>query len=288
MIFKDRAFPHPVLVPFRDDVAPNHFGLQVKVSSDADSYYIDVSFDYENSTLSALIGTGAAVHAVHLECKRNFYREMFCFKDRSHRLSIRASEFVGRVEVCGFISAQETIESYRIVGSHADYGNAAFKIVPGDILALAPAQTFDAFVDYDPLKNISSILTIRRSETIEEGSMSLDTNDDRIVVTLSQRDYDRYTDLKADPALGPLLSNQVVVPALLEAVHEIRDTPDDSFEIEMHKRWFRSIYKKLDDSGTNIRNKTVTPIEAVQTLLRFPLRRSLEGLIQMNPLDEQA
>lgn len=287
MIIKDRAFPHPVLTPFRDDVTPNDFSLDVKVTPDTDNYYIEVQFRYLNPTLAALIEDGSAVHSVHFECKRNFYREMFSFKEEARRLSIRSSELLGRVEVCGFISAQRVMDAYQIVGAHPDYGNAAFSIVPGDILALAPAQAFDAFVDYDPLSNISSILDVRRSETTEEGAMLLETHGDKIVAILSQRDYDRYTDLKADPALGPLLSNQVVVPALLEAVHEIRDTKDDAFELEMHKRWFRSIYKKLDDSGTNIRNSMVTPIEAVQTLLRFPLRRSLEGLIQMNPLDEQ-
>ena len=116
--------------------------------------------------------------------------------------------------------------------------------------------------------------------------MKLDTSEDLIVATLSQNDYDRYTDLKADPKLGPLLANQVVVPALIEAMYEIQKTPEDEFEVEMTKRWFRSVYKKLDESGIKIRNSDVSAVEAVQSILKLPLRRSLEGLIQMNPLDE--
>jgi hypothetical protein len=286
MIIRDRSYPHPVLAPFRDDVNPNKFVFAVAESHDADNYYLDVSFDQDNPTLTSLVAAGKAAYSVHLECKRNFYREIFTFTKKTDRITIRASELVGRVEVSGFIKAQQTIAGYKIEGSHSDYGDADFQIREGDVLAVAASQVFDAYVDYDPLRRISSILTIRRSDTDEEGPMKLDTSGDRIVATLSQKDYDRYTDLKADPNLGPLLANQVVVPALLEGVHEIQGTSETEFEMEMSKRWFRSVYKKLDESGIKIRNSDTSAVEAVQSILKLPLRRSLEGLIQMNPLDE--
>jgi hypothetical protein len=286
MIIRDRSYPHPVLAPFRDDVNPNKFDFAVVESHDADNYYLDVSFDYDNPTLAGLIEAGKATHSVHLECKRNFYREIFSFTKKTERISIRACEIVGRVEVSGFAKAQEPIAAYQIQGSHSDYGAAAFQIRAGDVLAVAVSQVFDAYVDYDPLRRISSILTILRSEEMEEGPMKLDTNEDLIVATLSQKDYDRYTDLKADPKLGPLLANQVVVPALIEAVHEIQRTSEDEFEVEMSKRWFRSVYKKLDDSDIKIRNTETSAVEAVQAILKLPLRRSLEGIMQMNPLEE--
>lgn len=288
MIIHDRSFPHPVLTPLRDDVLPNTFGLKLQVSSDADAFYIDVNFDYSNPTLVALVEQGHALHSLHLECRRNFYRQMHSFKERTQRITIKASELVGRVEVCGFICASSPIAAYKIDGAHLDYGDANFNVRPGDILAVAPTQVFDAYVDYDPLELISSILTIRRSESVDEGAMTLDMNEDRIVATLSKRDYDRYTDLKPDPSLGPLLANQVVVPALLEAVHEIRATDEDNLEVEMAKRWFRSIYKKLSDMGLDVRSSHTSILEAVQALLKLPLRRSLEGLMQLNPLEDSA
>ena len=286
MIIQDRSFPHPVLAPFRDDVTPNQFSIALTIKPDADNYYIEARFDYDNTTLNHLLEAGTAIHALHLECKRNFYRNIFTSPKRVQSLTIPASELVGRVEVSGFIKAQAPLASYRIQGAHQDYGETTFAVQPGDILAVAESQTFDAYTDYDPLRRISSILTINRSEDLDEGQMKLDTTGDRIVATLSQKDYDRYTELKADPKLGPLLANQIVVPALLEAVHEISATQDEEVEVEMQKRWFRSIFKKLEDMGIKIRPPQIPPIEAVQALLKFPLRRSLEGLIMMNPLDD--
>jgi hypothetical protein len=286
MIIHDRSFPHPVLASFRDDVTPNDFALQFTVTADADNFYLDLKFSYSNPTLVELVKGGKAFHAVHLECKRNFYREIFLLKDLATRLTIKTAELVGRVEVSGFISAHTTLDDYQIQGAHLDYDNSRFQVRPGDILAVCPTETFDAFVDYDPLKSISSILTIRRSEALDEGAMKLETTDDKIIVTLSKTDYDRYVELKADPAIGPLLANQVVVPALLEAIHEIKETSEDDFEDGMAKRWFRSIYKKLKDSGMDLHTKSASALDALQLLLKLPLRRSLEGLIRLDPMDE--
>jgi hypothetical protein len=288
MIIHDRSFPYPVLAPFRDDVSPNKYEFEISVTSDADNYYIEARFGYLNTTLQQLIGIGTAVHAVQLECKRNYFRALFTSKEPHQKIVVRASDLVGRVEANGFILACNKIGAYSIEGSHADYGDAKFSIQAGDVLALSTTQRFDAYIDYDPLKQISSILTIRKSENVDEGEMQLDTNDDRLIATLSKRDYERYTDLKGDPALRPLLANEIVVPALLEAVHEIRSVGEDDLDGEMSKRWFRSIVKKLEGDGIDVRKPDQPALQIVQKLLKLPLRRTLEGLIQINPTDEKA
>ena len=117
--------------------------------------------------------------------------------------------------------------------------------------------------------------------------MLVDTNADIILATLAQNDYDKYIDLKGDPIFVPLLVNQVVVPVLLEAVHEIRDVGDEDFEESMAaRRWYRSVYKKLFDSGVDLRKQDKTALDALQTLLQLPLRRSLHSLMQIGSLEE--
>ena len=67
MIIRDRSYPHPVLAPFRDDVSPNIFNFSLIESHDADNYYLDVSFEYENATLAEIVAAGKAFHSVHVE-----------------------------------------------------------------------------------------------------------------------------------------------------------------------------------------------------------------------------
>lgn len=289
MIVHEGSYPHPVLAPFRDDVSPNDFSLKLEISSDTQNWYLRVKFEYSNPTLKELIQNGKATHSVHVECRRNFYRQLFSFPQESKELVIKATELVGRVEVSGFVRACEAIDEYGIEGAHSDYGNSKFQIRVGDVLAVDRTQQFEAYVDYDPLKNIASILEIRRDEHREDGAMIVDTNGDVVVAKLSQGDYDKYTDLKADPTFVPLLVNQVVVPVLLEAIHEIRDVDDDEFQEGMAaRRWYRSLYKKLSDTGVDLRKQDKSALDALQTLLQLPLRRSLHSLMQIGTLEESA
>jgi hypothetical protein len=283
----DRSFPHPVLSPFRDDVLPNQFVLKLKIQPDADTFYINHEFVHDNPTIHGLTASGQAHYALHVECKRNYFRQIFPLKSGRGVVPISASELVGHVEMVGLVVSAGAISDYAPVGMHEDYEGRGFLLGVGDVLAASQTQSFEAYTDYDPLARISSIMTIRKSVDLDEGPMVVDLQDDKIVVTLSQADFTRYTDLKADPSLGPLLANQVVVPALLEALHEMRSLSDDEFEMDMQKRWFRSMHKKIADIGIDIRADDKPVMEVLQLLLKLPLRRSLDGLIRVNPLDSE-
>ena len=287
MISRPRSFPHPVLSPLSDDVSPNNFDLSLSISSDADNFYLDASFSYENATLSELSSAGIVSHALHLECKRNFYREVFRFPANKGRVTVSASELRGTIEVSAFLIADADIQNYAVAGSHADYRDYRFEIKSGDVLAVAPSLQFDAFVDYDPLRNLSSILDIRRGESEAEGKMDVFFDEDRIVVRLTRPDFDRYRELKADPSVSPLLANQIGIPALLEALHFVKDTEVDDWETQMERRWFRSIVKKLEEAEIDMRSNSSNALDALQHLLRFPLRRSLENISRINPLETE-
>jgi hypothetical protein len=282
----DRSFPHPVLSPFRDDVLPNEFFLKLKIQPDAEVFYIHHEFVHENETIHGLTGSGKAHYAIHVECKRNYFRKVFLLKEARGGISISASDLVGHVEMVGLVVSAGSIADYAPSGMHPDYEGRGFSLDVGDVLAASQTQSFEAYTDYDPLARISSIMTVRQSEDLDEGPMAVDLEDDKITVVLSKTDFTRYTDLKADPSLGPLLANQVVVPALLEALHEMRGLPDEEFELDMQKRWFRSVHKKISDLGIDIRARDKPVMEVLQLLLKLPLRRSLEGLIRVNPLEE--
>jgi hypothetical protein len=285
MIAQDRSYPHPVLTPFRDDVQPNVFTLTLSVEYDPDNYYLEVDIAHENPTLATLLREGRATYAVHVECRRNFYRHLHLVP-RASRIAIRSSDLVGRVEVTAFLLATQTIDGYQMAGAHEDYGNTRFLIQKGHFLAVGETRTFDAYTDYDPLKHLSSILVVQRSETDTDGLMLVDTTGDRIVATLSQHDYEQYTNLRGDPMLASLLSNQVVVPVLLQALFEMATDRNEAIEEGMARRWYRSLDAKLTNMGVDLRGGTQTPLDALQKLLRSPLRRSLVGLAQATAEDD--
>lgn len=288
MILRNRSLPHPVLSPTRDDVMPNRCECAVNVTFDADNYYLRIALDYDNQGIDTLVGDGRAVHAYKIECRRNFYRRLVRSGRGEIRLTVPVGELLGRVEVTPLVVATAEITVYEATGAHQDYGAATFALSPGDILAAAHQQSFDAYTDYDPLKKVSSFLVIQESDTLEDGPMDLDTSGDRIVATLSKGDFKRYADLRADSTIVPLLANQVVVPALVQALVEMAadQTEEQRDEAKARSRWYRSVAKRLEELKIDLQQGTHTPLYAAQVLLGEPLRRSLATLFNATAEEE--
>jgi hypothetical protein len=220
---------------------------------------------------------------MHIECRRNFFRKLVRLTAAESGFTVSANELRGGVEVFCCVVAVTELAGYAVAGQHADYGNYRFKVREGDFLAVTETQQFEAFLDFDPLKKISSILTIRRSKSVREGAMKVELGEPKIVAELSQEDYERYADLKRDTGLLPLLANQVVVPALMEALAEVKRVGPESDEHDgmMELLWFRSISARLKQLSIDIGNDSMRVAEAVQLLTELPLRRSLAGLFQL-------
>ena len=283
MRVQNRSWPHPVLAPFRDDVLPNEFSFTFSVRTDKQNFYLDYEVSIGNDPMRAFVGKKLGLLGMHIECRRNFFRSLRELPDVKGSFTISANDLRGRTEVFCCVLAARDMDDYRIEGQHADYGSLKFKIRHGDFLGVTESQFFEAFFDFDPLKKISSILNIRKSKTTKDGPMEILLGEQKLVAELSQSDYERYVDLKGDTSLIPLLANQVVVPALMEAISTIRTIEPDSAANDEHMelRWFRSLSARLKHLNLDLTNSDVSTVKAVQVLIDLPLRRSLAELAKL-------
>lgn len=269
---------------------PNGFTFTLDVTADRENYYLKHLVTLDNSDVNSRIADGKAVLCMHIECRRNFFRKLVKLTASEGRITVSANELRGGVEVFCCVVAVTELSGYAVAGQHADYGSYRFRVREGDFLAVTETQQFEAFLDFDPLKKISSILTIRRSKSVKEGAMKVELGEPKIVAELSQEDYERYTDLKRDSGLLPLLANQVVVPALMEALAEVKRVGPESDEHDgmMELLWFRSVSARLKQLNIDIGSESMRVAEAVQLLVELPLRRSLAGLFQLVQEDPEA
>jgi hypothetical protein len=284
---KDRSFPYPVLSPFRDDVQPNTFAGELAVSVDAQTYHLDFKFNLGNTTLLSLIQSAGASYAVHVECKGNFFRHLYRSTTHKGRVSIPGNELIGNVEVSFFVIAANEMSSYRIEGAHSDYADASFIVRPGDVLAVAPAITFDADKDYDPLKKVSSILIVCPADDVPEGPFTLDFTNQKLCVFLAKRDYERYAEVRNDPRVISILTQTIVLPALAETIYQMRQTPRDEADSGSQPRWFRIIRQRLLELGEDYANTGKTGLDLAQKLLSNPLGRCFKELSTITEGEER-
>ncbi len=279
---RQRALPHPVLTPLSDDVDPNVFSFncgQGDITCDMSRWLIVGRIEHDNDTISHYVNQHRAGYGIHAECPRTFFRKWYPQTGPEISLEIPADAIAGRVELSAFCVAVSDISKYRIHGQHSDYGSSDFAINTGDILAYAETIEFDAYLDIDPIRKISSILDIKRSPDRDSGPVLIDFDGQRIELELSKKDYQVYIDLRSDPGNKGLLASNVVFPAILQALNFIQNLNEQELEnAKNDMRWCRSLVAKLEGAGLSLHAGDEQLFKAAQEILREPVRRGLGDL----------
>lgn len=281
---RPRSWPHPVLSPMSDDVIPNHFDFQLDVLPEHKRWILDIEASDEDATLARSVQAEEARYVAHVECKRTYFRTAHLSKTPRFDMEIAGDALFGAVEVSLLVVAAKDIKDYRHPNQHADYRGGAFNISIGEPLAVAVSKSFDAFLEYDPILKLSSIINIMR-DTEGEKRMKVNCRGNRIVIILPSAEYDRYRDLRADPAIRGLIATTVILPALMDAFYFLRTLPEDELnDFKTGHRWSRLVLSRLDRMNVDVVDpdtESAVCLEAAQLLLREPLRRSLEDLSEI-------
>lgn len=275
----DRAFPYPVVAPFRDDVSINDFGAELEVLADGGRIYVDCSFQLANEGLAALVVAGKARYALHLEAERVYYRRLVGSPKEGCRIELRGSDVQGPVEWLPLVLSCDGIPDYRPDGLHEDYGGRQFDIQANEVLAIGTGGKFTVEPHYDPLRKMSSIMQVLRSEKTQSGPYEMDPTGEKITVFLSAEDHERYGELRSLPQVEGILCNAIVLPCLVEAIRLIKEEED------LGTRWAIVLRKRLNDLEPGWRDDK-EPLDLAQRVLASPLKRGLSDLAVLTGGDD--
>lgn len=258
-------YPNPVLSSERDDYIE---GCTFDIGFDeseivVNDKYIQICarYELESANLCELIAEGKASIVVLINSS-SFYRKIFVFEKGQTEKLIEIPKFdvKNRIEFCGYILANESIDNFDGEGEFNDlyFKNVSFSVKRADVLAKGITRIIP--VDDSELeKPISSIFTIiQNSESAVDVETDFYTSDnEKIIIKLSDRLNRLYYKMKDfnNGSLRRYLNGIIVYPVLVEAISKICDyyrgrEADDYSD----KRWFRVIVRKLNDLNINIEN----------------------------------
>jgi len=267
MRLSNRSFPHPV-VGNGDDVPGAEFQATFESEQDKSNFYIKVKIQCSSKTLLQAIKKGKACYTMHVECSNTLYRSAFDFTEDSYRATIPTTAIHDTVEVNAFVRAKAVMPEYTVDGSHEDYAGAVFSISPSDILAVADAYTFDADHSLDPLRKVGALMVVEESGKAGDHSMEADFDADKIRILLCEQDFTAYGEMKAVPHLTNHLTTTLVLPVLIEAIHQL----DDDSEGGTEHKWAKVLRRRIDTLSVS---SATTALEKAQQLLGLPIRRAL-------------
>jgi len=277
---RPRSWPHPVLSPLSDDVMPNHFDFRLDPLPEHKRWLLEIEASDEDATLAHSVQTGKARYLAHVECKRTYFRAALLSNTPRFEMEIAGDALFGAVEVSLLVVAAKDLKDYRHPNQHADYRNGAFNISIGEPLAVAVSKSFDAFLEYDPILKLSSIIDIRRDEALRV-MQTIPNEGHRIIIKLPSAEFDRYVQLRADIAIRGLIATTVLLPALMDAFYFLRTEVSELDDFKADHRWSRLVLSRLERMDVDLVDpdaETSVCLQGAQLLLREPLRRSLEDL----------
>lgn len=266
MKLSHRSFPHPV-VGNEDDVVDAAFQAAISVHNDRVNYYICVKVQCSSSTISKLVKKGDALYVLHVECGNTLYRSATEFTQDEREFMIPGENLNSTVEVNVVTEAKRDIAKYKVDQAHPDYGNATFSVSAGDILAVSEGFTFDADINFDMLRSMSSIMQIRERDDPADAPMEVDLSEEKITIYLSRVDFENYKSIRAHPVLSASLIATLVLPALVEALTTLQGEHSDVEDT----RWCRCLKRRIEHAGLSL---DAPALRLAQDLLELPIKRA--------------
>ncbi|QYK65734.1 MULTISPECIES: hypothetical protein [Paenibacillus] len=282
MQISSRQYPHPVLSYNSDDFINSDFQASLKNTKSHSSYIFDAYCVTSSEGINQLIKDHKARFAFHFECQTTRYRKIFSSFDNNFNFSLSAQDIEGKVQICAFIIAVEDLESYELTEFHPDYEGYSFQIRKGDILAVDAERSFFAEKDIDPLKRIPSIFSIQPNRSEDAQAIEVDSSGNKIIIKLSQENFDYYKSISLNASFQPILSSLIVIPALVSILETLRHEETDIDYEEC--RWYQVILLRLKDFGIELGSHSFeqeSTISIAQKLIGDPLSQSFSALMNL-------
>ena len=171
--------------------------------------------------------------------------------------------------------AKYPIPNYQNSKAHPDYIGYNFEIDSGDILATFGKFSFNADINYEKLKAVSSFMEVVENTDKEEKFMNVNLSKGKIEVQLPADDYKLFANdsISKEPKFAPVFHSSIVFNSLLLALY--------NFDSYKEMLWAKVIAYRLKNEkefqNISIEEKENIP-EIAQRLLGNPFKRLISEL----------
>jgi hypothetical protein len=276
------SYPYPVLYMNNDDYKKTSFSTKIDVKEAFGEVQIHANFHLDNPGIKRLIDSNSCVYLIHIECSQTSYRKAFETNKEFIEISIPTNQLRGKITILSFVIAKEVIHNYTNEYLNEWYKDIPFTFEKGNILAIGEAIETTLIDDNTEFLNLPSIVTVTKS--LKNDYMDVDIHSNNITIYLPEYEYNQYA-MSANSMLKNTILAAVIVPALVYVFSKISESGGDLEEYTWYQvleRIFQENNYRLEDIGTDI----LSPLKAVQLVLRKPLKASFEEMEKLHRMED--
>lgn len=294
MQVRNKIFPYPVINHNHhlSNFGELDFDIQFEPVETDDKYILkNVRVLNGSETIKKLLSQNLIEITLIVECSYTVFRKGFVINDQIKDIVLYKADLSERVDVSLFATAKQdfTLTSNEF---DDDYKDFEFKIEKYDILGICDGFNITFRHDESEDNLYHSIFSVTKDHNLEKGKYFVQCDvSKKIVITLSEEDYDNYKVVYAFQNYKELFFNMLIVPALIQSLSECKivvltDETKDLDDIADQYTWFRSImnsYKKLKGIDLTLEDfKNCSPVILAQELLGSPLGEALSSLVKQS------
>lgn len=277
------SYPHPI-IDAADDVASVFEVLNVLVDPSQQDIEITYEIRTDDPDLIRLLDSGVAMHSLRWRCSSTI--SVGDMKPEvTHRTptGFKLKAWLDQQLVKGDVVADarvillDDLNDHCWEKQHAEYGDARFDLLQGDILAEAGTFSFSADKLFDPLDPpVGSCFSFLRSTSRHKRILVTYDSDDTVNVQIPAKTFDDFKLFGHRPDLQIAL---VVLPALMDTLRFIKDNRDE--EPLDDKAWYIAIEQLVEDRGGWDQNL----LELAQKILENPIDTAIRTGIEIEEED---
>lgn len=267
-------YPHPVLTPFTNDFLEGKFEVAFKVTENVKTGALRLYYeiDLDEPLIHELVRSRKAIAGCIVVCQDTYYNRLHELSFETGFIDFLAGKLINKVTLRPVIWLTDEKIELSSKSIHNEFGDKS-TLIKGDIIAFDDLSKIN--IGKAKLAPMESIFELTIHSEIEEGTVGVNLDAERIAILLGPKMFTSINILRGIDKYQPLLMSSVYLPAVMEVLDQLR-----SKEIDFtHRRWNKPFRAKCDLKGVEI-NENTSLLEAAQLLLESPISKLKASLIE--------
>ena len=265
-ITEKTRFPHPVLSPNTGDYISGEFSMAIQVMENRStgSVTLEHTITLTEPNICALIESNKATVGCFIKCGDTFFTSLRTMSWPSGVSDFQPGLLLNRVTFQPIIWLKTDIPEWNAETIHPEF-QPPVSLNIGGILAIGDQLVIS--VGQAKLKPIESIFDLVKSESLSDGQIKVELNNNQISIQVATTTFNAIAQLREQRDGKTILLNSIYLPAVMEVLDNLRQSEN---EYESY-RWHQPFLAKCDDKGIQIED-SMSILSAAQLLLEYPGR----------------
>lgn len=278
-----KNYPYPILVSGSDDYINSKFEINILDGpKELDGEIVlEVSYILSSEGLMDLIENSKASVIIQVLCPFTSYRKIFVFSQNTLEIRIPKNCLGSKVKFSSYIVANMNMSNFTLEEHNKLYFSVPSEVKKGDRLAIGDVITFKLEL-YDALRPVASIITIKENCLKKAPEINVDLTNDKIIIYLDSTLFEKYKSMREFPELRLYLSVNIVMPAIIEALSEIKW----NYTGDLERRWEISLNKMLKSMNIDIATTELSLYSIANKIFKNGLLTSMKSLEMFFNIEE--